>query len=344
MPISINTWSTAVALGVVQDLRRVPTAYRDRYFSGQPFYSNAEKIIWDEAIGDRRLANFQLPTVAADYTQSKGAVASEVIPSYIRELDPVHPGMAKNRLPGEPLMGNLSPADRMNALKLRVSQNQLTRIRNREEVMCVEALLKGRVTCTSPKYPTQVVNYQRSNALTVALAGASRWDQAGSNPINDINTLEQLLLNTSGSPLIDLVFNGPAWTLFENHIAVKDYLKFINGSNQAPDVAFDNPNTIGLNFKGRIKSINIFLYIGSYEDSAGALQPIMPTTATVNAIGMPETFMGYGAIMNMHSLMATDYFPHNFVEENPSREVLSMESSPMPIVARTNATAEMTVV
>jgi hypothetical protein len=53
--------------------------------------------------------------------------------------------------------------------------------------------------------------------------------------------------------------------------------------------------------------------------------------------------MGYGAIQHMESLVPVDVFLSNFIENNPSREVLALESSPMPLVGRPNATARFTV-
>ena len=74
------------------------------------------------------------------------------------------------RSPGEPIGGNMSPADRQRALVALDMQDQLNMLNRRLEVMAGQVLVTGMATISGDKYPTVVVNFGRdpNNSVTPA--------------------------------------------------------------------------------------------------------------------------------------------------------------------------------
>jgi hypothetical protein len=98
-------------------------------------------------------------------------------------------------------------------------------------------------------------------------------------------------------------------------------------------------------YRGTIGGFNIFTYGGWYVDPADDTEKeIFPAGEVVLASTAVEGVRAFGAILEGRNLKAFPYYPKTWEENDPSVEWLMMQSSPLMVPARANATLKVKVV
>jgi hypothetical protein len=99
----------------------------------------------------------------------------------------------------------------------------------------------------------------------------------------------------------------------------------------------------GLTFMGNIDGFNIFTYADWYVDDNGNEQPMLPS-GTVIMCGEVLGVRAYGAIRDEESgYQALPFFIKSWVEKDPSVRFLLMQSAPLVVPYRVDATFCATV-
>lgn len=98
-------------------------------------------------------------------------------------------------------------------------------------------------------------------------------------------------------------------------------------------------------FMGQIDGFNIFVYAGWYIDDNGDEQPIFPPGKVLLAgVGLGGTRC-FGAIMDEEAgFQAFPYYPKSWTENDPSIRLLLMQSAPLVVPSRVNASLCATVI
>lgn len=339
MPQTVYTTQELAA--VVASMKRPSTALLDRYFAVERAF-DTEAVLVDIEKGGRTVAPFVAPHVPAKAQAQTGFSTNVIQPAYIKELSEFRPEGALSRDLGEQVGGEFTPEERMNRRLLRELEIKIQRINRRLEVMAAASLRAGALTIVGEDYPTRTVSFLRDAALTpAALAGAARWTESTSVPLDDLQDWSDLVLEKSGVAPIDVIMGVNAWKSFRNHAKVEKKLDLRNNRGSALDLGAMMQE--GLSFRGVIDGFNVFTYGGSYVDPiTGAVTQIWPK----NWVGMTTPGEGgvngirmFGAIHDLKAGIAPlPYFAKMYEEENPSALMLLVQSAPLTVPTRPDAT------
>ncbi len=339
-----DLFSTNVLMGVVQSLIAPSTFLLKRFFN-MIQTEQTEEIHFDLISKTRRVAPFVSPLVSGQIVASQGFTTSTFKPAYIKDKRVWDGNRALKRSPGEQIGGSLTPMDRTRALLSFELQDQVEMVMRRLEIMAAEALRTGKVTVSGDKYPTVVVDFLRAAGNTIALAGGAKWSASTAIAVLDnLRTWALVVMKATGTYPTDIVFDVDAWTNFTNQTQVKDRLTLQKQANLMPTMAQGAMMQQGGVFMGTIDEFNLFLYADWYIDANGVEQPILPSgTVLMGGPGI-EGVQAFGAIRDEEAgYQAVPYYPKSWVEKDPAVRYLLLQSAPLVVPVRANASLAASV-
>ncbi len=281
----------------------------------------------DVDVGLRRMSPFVSPLVEGKLVEQRRYVTNIFKPPYIK--DKRAPDLRKpvRRMIGEKIGGDqMSGAEREQANIVFEMEDQVDMINRRLEWMAIQELLTGTVAIAGDGFPAVTIDFGRDPALTVALSGGSRWGQAGVSPSGNVDTWQTSILKASGAKVTDIVFSNGAWNFFKADPAVTTV---INQPIWNPSGNIINPGAqidTGAVWKGRWGQYDLWLYNDWYIGAQ-----LMGTRA-------------FASILDpAHNYQAMAYAPKTWVKEDPAQRFMMMQSAPLPIPSRVNASFGATV-
>lgn len=341
--MQFNIFSTAVLANVVAYLPQAQSFLLDRYFT-QEQRSQTEMISFDIEGGARRMAPFVSPLVQGKVVTSKGFSTKTFEPAYIKDKRVFDTTKPLKRTIGEQIGGVLSPEDRTQ-INLRTElEDQVSLVTRRMEWMAAQALYGGKVTVTGESYPTVVVDYGRNAAHTIAKLAGSKWSDNGVNPLNDLQDWAlSLILKNSGAMSRDVIMTVDVWEVFRENSFVKSRWNSLN-TNRA-DIALNAAVEAGGVYMGSIDGFNIFVYADWYVDPVDAVEkPMIPAGTVIMCGAQIEGLRAYGAIRDETAgFQPLPFYPKSWVENDPAVRYLLMQSAPLVVPQRPNASLTATV-
>jgi len=330
----MDIFSIGVLARVIAELPAPAPFILNSFFTAMQT-ETSEEIHFDVENGRRRLAPFVAPIVAGKVVQSKGFVTKTFKPAYIKDKRVFDSSRPFKRAIGERIGGELSPAQRLQALLATDLQDQLEMLARRQEVMAVEALRTGKVTVKGEQYPTVVVDFGRHADLTVELTAGDRWGEAGVDPLEDVQAWSMGVTQHSGAAGNTLIMDVKAWQLFSAAPSVQKLLDRFRGADKLNATVTGE----GGRYMGNIGNFDIWVYAGWYEDpDSGALTPYLPDNTVLITSPDLEGTRAYGAIKDEESgFQAMPYFSKSWVEKDPAVRLLLLQSAPLPVPYRVNA-------
>lgn len=330
----MDIFSTGVLARVIAELPAPAPFILNSFFTAMQT-ETSEEIHFDVENGRRRLAPFVAPIVAGKVVQSKGFVTKTFKPAYIKDKRVFDSSRPFKRAIGERIGGELSPAQRLQALLATDLQDQLEMLARRQEVMAVEALRTGKVTVKGEQYPTVVVDFGRHADLTVELLAGDRWGETGVDPLEDVQAWSMGVTQHSGAAGNTLIMDVKAWQLFSAAPSVQKLLDRFRGADKLNATVLGE----GGRYMGNIGDFDIWVYAGWYEDpDSGALTPYLPDHTVLITSPDLEGTRAYGAIKDEESgFQAMPYFSKSWVEKDPAVRLLLLQSAPLPVPYRVNA-------
>ncbi|MGK6875477.1 major capsid protein [Morganella morganii] len=338
-------FDTNVLIQVVPNLMTSQNWLLDKFFPNIT-ESDTEEVSIDVDVGLRRLAPFVSPLVEGKLVESRKFQTNSFKPAYIK--DKRAPDLRKpiRRQIGERIGGQYSAAEReMLNLQFELA-DQIDMINRRLEWMAASALQNGTVTVTGEGYETQVVDFGRSSDLTITLSGADKWPvtvEAGktnTKPTDDIEDWAQRMLKGSGAVANDIVFTTKSWKAFRLDTSVKDgaivFPALSPFGNQI------NPGTQvqkGAVYKGRWGNYDLWVYNDWFIDPLDGKEK--PMIADGSVIMSGADLMGtraFGAIIDPafnYGPMA--YAPKSWLQHDPAQRFIMVQSAPLVIPSRVNA-------
>ncbi len=308
--------------------------------------SDTEEVSIDVDVGLRRLAPFVSPLVEGKLVESRKFQTNSFKPAYIK--DKRAPDLRKpiRRQIGERIGGQYSAAEReMLNLQFELT-DQIDMINRRLEWMAASALQTGTVTVTGEGYETQVVDFGRSSDLTIALSGADKWPETveagktNTKPSADIEDWAQRMLKESGAVATDIVFTTKSWKAFRLDTSVKD--SAITFPALSPFGNQINPGAqikTGAVYKGRWGNYDLWVYNDWFIDPLDGKEK--PMIADGSVIMSGADLMGtraFGAIIDPafnYGPMA--YAPKSWLQHDPAQRFIMVQSAPLVIPSRVNA-------
>jgi hypothetical protein len=336
-----STYSTSFLMGVLPELKVTPSFLLTTFFPTMVM-SDREEISFDLITRKRKLAPFVLPTSQGKVVNARGYTTKTFKPAYIKPKIAMDFSRPLKRIAGEPFGGQLSAVARRDALLMQDLEDLVAMRNARMEWMAAQALSAGSITVVGDDYPSVTVDFARDAALNVTLTGSARWAQVGSTPLIDLSNTADLIYAKSGSRPLNVVMEPTGWAVFKNHIDVKDRLTITRLANSPLDLNLNRAIETGAVLMGTIEGFNIWVYSGDYEADNGTTTPLIAAN-TVLVVGDIEGVQAYGAIKDNASLQAVPEFVKYWSEEDPSVDYLMLQSAPLVVPTRVNASAKITI-
>lgn len=335
----MNIFETRYMLGMIKAANFKPKTFlKNRYFSNAvTFDTNKIDIDIQDVLG-RKIAAFVNPkiggqTVAREGYRTNTYEAPEVSPMRVTTAEDL-----LHRQAGESLQASLTPEQRAARIlggDLRDLDDIITR---REEVMCAEALFKGKVTVKGDGYDEEVVYWDADPGKQPKTTLSKKWDAVDADPLLDIRIARREMVKSSGFNPSELILGSKAADALLAKLVEKDFLdkRRVNLGEIEPQ--FESTGAIYL---GHLRDSNIDLY--SYEewytDDEGKTQPIVPENLALLASPRVRTTMAYGVVATVNEstqeqiLYAESRVPISWVQRaNPSGRVVQIKSRPLPII------------
>lgn len=341
----MNIFDTNVLIQTVPNLMTSQNWLLDRFFPNI-VESDTEEVSIDVDVGLRRLAPFVSPLVEGKLVESRKFQTSSFKPAYIK--DKRAPDLRKpiRRQIGERIGGQYTAAEREMLNLMNEMSDQIDMINRRLEWMASNALQTGTVTVEGEGYDTVVVDFGRSSNLTIALSGDDKWPvkvdagKTNTQPSDDIEDWAQRMLKESGAVATDIVFTTKSWKAFRLDTTIKD--SAIVFPAQSPFGNQINPGTQvekGGIYKGRWGNYDLWVYNDWFIDPFDGIEKPMIVDGSVIMSG--ANLMGtrsFGAIMDpAFNYGAMAYAPKSWLEHDPAQRMLLMQSAPLVIPSRVNA-------
>lgn len=330
--MSIDIFSTRSMLGLVSYIYPVRTPFLDMFFK-EIKKSISEYIDIDFVRGTRKLAPFVSPTVKGRMIEKRSFERRSVKPPYIKIKDVTTAADLLKTQPGEhiymPGKTGRQLAREELAKQLKTFMDMIER---RLEYMAVQALSTyGDITFSGDGI-TLTVNFNMQSTHKVTLAGTAKWsDTTNSTPLKDIRTWHTLVKKDSGLVPDVLIFDEDAAQYFIDHPTVS-----------GPNSVFDtrrvdrgeiNPRMLpsGLEYIGTLKRpvIDLYSYNEYYETDAGTATPIMGASTAIMGSTQARCVQHFGAIKDLKATTPVKWFPKSWEEEDPSAQILLLQSAPL---------------
>jgi hypothetical protein len=336
----MDLFSTNTMLSVVNSLVKPSQFLLNRYF-GTIQTEQSEEIHFDVMDKTRRLAPFVSPVVAGQIVNSKGFTTNTFKPAYIKDKRVFDTNRPLKRSAGEQVGGSLDPMNRMRMILANEVIDQVEMIQRRLEVMAAEALRTGALTIVGDNYPTQNVAFGRDSGLTVTLTGAAKWGQTGVKPLDALQDWAQTMLQKSGAMPTDVIMSVDVWKIFRTDADVKAQLALFNRSTTLVQNAQVEEGGV---FMGQIDGFNIYVYSGWYINDSNVETAILPAGTVLMTGSQLQGIQAFGAIRDEAAgFQALPYYPKSWVEDDPSARILLMQSAPLIVPTRVNASFAATV-
>jgi len=344
-------YDTNALIQVVPNLKRSQKFLLDKFFPNMVM-SDTEFVSIDIDVGIRRMSPFVSPLVEGKLVEQRRYQTNSFKPAYIK--DKRAPDLRKpvRRMIGERIGGELKGSEREAANLEMEMTDQIDLIDRRLEWMASQALVNGSVTIAGDGFPSVVIDFGRDPTLTVALTGAAKWDTAfsavGANgifntPSANIEQWAHQILKKSGGVATDIVFTPTSWLLFSQDSSVAKSIFYPRSGNATIDMGSQIQR--GAQYKGHWGQYDLWVYNDWYVDPNTNIETPMVADGTVIMSG-PDLLgtRSFGQIFDpAFNYQALPYAPKTWIENDPPQRMIMMQSSPIVIPTRVNASFSASV-
>ena len=347
-------YSSAELVEVIETIRTPRRFFLDRFFPGPPRLSTSPEIVFDEVLEDLPvMAPFVSPVVQAKPQRRSGFQAKSFTPAYVKPKHFIRPGDFVQRTPGEPLMGNMSPAQRYDAERLRLLELQKRQIEERWEWMAAKAIVDAKVTISGEDYPEVEVDFGRSDDNEVIVTGAGNvWSNKDADIAGMLEDWSTIILEKTGYAGGDVIMAPEIWKHVRKNAQLLKEADLRRGAMNVPSIQPQRPME-GVRYVGAWGEFNLWVFAGRFKDQDGTLSRAIGADHVVMA-APPDQEMGMGGVHGIKAfgaiqdkaanMMPIDIFPKSWEEDDPSGEQLMSQSAPLMIPGRPNATLKAKVV
>lgn len=341
----MDLYSTNSLNGIVESLKRTPAFVLNTFFT-QVETSDTEEIHFDVEIDGkkRRLAPFVHPLKEGKIVESRGYSTKTFRPAYTKDKRVHDANRPFKRSAGEQIGGNanVTPAQRQQLNVTRDLRDQVDILTRRLEVMAVEALRTGKVTVKGEGFDTVVVDFGRDAGLTITKTAGTKWGDAGVEPAEDLEAWALTVLQGSGSSIRTIIMDPNAWTKFRKSSALLDKKLDLSRVKSGEINLGMLPDHV--QYKGNDGTFDYWVYADWYVDPDTGNETAMLPSGTVIGVGDVMGVRHFGAIKDEDAgYQSREYFSKSWVQQDPSVRFLLMQSAPLMVPYRPNASFCATV-
>jgi hypothetical protein len=343
--VTVSIYDTAVLNRVVETLVNPISFFKSNYF-GAVETSDSETIMFDTVTHKRRITPFVSPLVQGKVIEGYGYATKSFSPAYAKDKRVFNPNKAFKRLAGEKIGGSLSPEARLKASIAFAMQDQIDMLNRRLEVMAAESLVRGKCLIHGDDYAAVDIDFGRDPSLTVGLTGTDKWDSGGT-PLDDIEAWGDLVFAQSGVVAKTVVCDLAAWKLLKADPRFDKLLSTIRRDLSGANIS-TGPTIQGIDnvrYMGYAGDYEFYVYSGRYIDPMDNTEkPMLPANTVLLLSDQVEGVQHYGAIRDLKAgINPMQFFVKSWEEEDPSVRFLLMQSAPLMVPYRVNASLAATV-
>ncbi|RDU99226.1 major capsid protein [Trinickia dinghuensis] len=341
-------YDTNVLIQVVPNLKLAQQFLLDRFFPNI-ITSDTEKVSIDIDIGKRRRAPFVSPLVEGKLVEQRRYQTNEFTPAYIK--DKRAPDLLKpvRRMIGERIGGELTGEEREMANLYAEMADQVDVLNRTLEWMAAQVMSTAQLTVEGDGFEQVQIDFGRDPSLTIALAGNAQWTAANitagnASPTANVEAWQRAVLKSSGAKCSDIVFTTSSWDGFKLDPKLAGAIIYPvwnpNGNVVNPGAKIEQ----GAVWMGKWGQYDLWVYNDWYVDDNNVELPML-TDGTVIMSG--PNLMGtraFGMIKDpAFNYKALPYAPKTWVQEDPAQRYILMQSAPLVIPSRVNASLSATV-
>lgn len=335
MPISIYDPRT-----MMEAVRRMPPAntyLRNTFFSNVLTFPT-KTVDADFYKGKRKLAPFVHRKIGGKTVENTGYQTNTFEPALVAPDKITTADDLLNRMPGEPLYGGMTPADRA-AQKLGMDLAELDEmITRREEWMCAQALFTGQIPVKGEALD-YIIDFSFTNKVT--LSGTDLWsDTTNSDPDADIESwYKAVQINGMVNPDVCIMASDAA-TAYINHPKVQKVLD-LRRVNMGVIDPRQLPN--GVTYIGQIPKLGLDIYqynewyLDDWTDPNNPTNKALVPDGTVTLLSTRARYsMAFGAITLVNedgtfNTVEATRVPDTWIAKKPARRFVQLNSAPLPI-------------
>lgn len=341
----MDIFSTHVLSKVVENLHSPSSFLLDMFFP-QEQRSETEEIYFDTQESKPRISPFVSPLMPGKVVEHEGYRTKSFKPAYVKDKRRFTPDMPFKRMAGEKIGGEMTPAQRLEKAVAVTLNNQLDCLTRREEVMASEVLRTGKITVEGDGYPAVTVDFGRDASFTKVLTGDNTWDNSSVNILDNLEDWAGAIQSKSGVVAKTVILEPSAWKIFRANPFVQKYLDYRRGTANTLSI---DPIILGnekARFVGNIGDFEVWVYNDIYIESGTEIEKKIPPENTV-LLGSRSGIEGvrcYGAIKDEQAgFQANRYFPKSWLENDPAVRWMLLQSAPLVVPYRPNASMCVTV-
>jgi hypothetical protein len=337
MPLN-PAYETKTMLAAFDEGPLVHTFLRDTFFGARD-YAATPLIEFDFRRGRRKMAPFVAPLVGGKLMERQGFETRFFRAPRIAPVRALRTPELEARLPGETIYSARSPADRAAELLADDAVFCDEAISRREEWMCRNVLVNGKITVTADTGYSMVIDFTESSSGSANNhdVPTTKWDAAGSDPLADLETARVNTIKASGiSPNVALFGLNAAKVFIRNSqvSALLDNTRYMIANIQ-PIIQ----DQAVVRF-GRVPGLELYTYAEYFEDDAGTLFPMLPDNFVMILSTETPNKIVYGAFTQLEDAKAKrfvtyqqDRIPFVYGDEEGGSLFYRLTSCPLPMPA-----------
>jgi hypothetical protein len=334
-------------LNRVVDERVDDTQFLVNTFFPEVATSEEETIMFDVTNERKLITPFVSPLIEGKLVADQGYATKSFRPAYAKDKRVFDPNKAFRRMAGERIGGSMTPAQRHQAKIAFALDEQITMLNRRLEVMAGDVLVNGTATISGERYPTAVIDYGRRAGNRKVLTSTARWGESGVSPYDNVEAWAQEVTDNTGNVPTDVVMTVDAWNLYRADPKIEKLLDTNRRELADANIAtgYVPQPRAGVVYRGRVGYLRFWTYTNSYTDPEDMqTKPVLPAYTVLIGSRDVDGVRHFGAIRDEDAgLQARQYFVKSWVEPDPSRRFLLMQSAPLLVPYRPNNLLSATV-
>jgi len=336
MANTVNIYSTRTMMTAIEKMMPVRSFFLNTFFS-EIDTKLTEDVDVDFKKGKRVMAPFVAPRVGGVVMDRQGYTTRsykvpKIAPERVISIDDIN-----KRSMGENVYSINTPEERA-AILLGKDLSELDEsISRREEWMCRELLINGKITMKgiiddkTNKTIEQEVDYGFTNKET--LSGAAKWDTTTADIYGDIKRWRLDIIKSSGKAPNVLILASNVVDLIRNNAAIQKVFDVKNFNFGAFDPKIKGDAVTFVMYLAEF-GLEVYSYDEWFIDDAGTEQPFMPDSTVIMArVGMGKRL--YGAISHVEDTGFVTYegtrIPKRIIDSKNDTTLLRLSSRPLPV-------------
>lgn len=347
----MNIFTTGYLSGILSTIPTVPSFFRT--FFTKEVLSTKEEIYFDIKSSKARITPFVHPMSEGGIVEQTGYSTQIVKPAYLKDKRVFDSGKAIKRKAGEAIGGSLTPQQRMTAILQEEFEDAMNMFDRRIECMCAEALISGTQTVAGKGFNTSV-NFGRAGGNAYSVSTLWSATNAGGEYIanipGDLMDASLIISKAGGGTVRGVIMDAKAYKLFALNKAVQSRENnwVASGLRQSSIIDPKNLTEGEAIYMGNLGQFEIWVYNYEYINPVtGSAANVMPDNTVLLIGSNVQGEENYGIIMDTKAIETNQSSQRVFVksweEEDPGVRYVMLQSSPLMVPLRTNATVKLTV-